>query len=119
MKELFVQINKVKISILLSFLCFSFAKTQEIDFKSFIINENLRDELIIVNDYIKELKNEKLISQEPLFIRFEAGEAVIGEVLNLRFLGNYYRNVSHKEELFYKTSDNIFYIFDYQIFLLY
>jgi len=114
MRELFVPPNKCKIIIMFIIFCSSFSNAQEVSLKSFILNENLREELILVNNYIKELKDEKLIPGDSLFIRFEAGEAFVGEVLNLRFMGNYYRNVSYNEELYYKTCDNVFYIFDYE-----
>lgn len=95
------------------FLCMSIAaKSQYLNMKTFVVNENLRKELLLINHYVEELRQKKIISEKNLFIRFEAGENSFGEILNLRFLGNYYRNLSNGEELYFKVSDNLYYIFD-------
>lgn len=87
-------------------------KAQEVPLQSFIVDEGLRNEILLINHYVQELKTKKMISKEPVFVRFEIGKTPDGDFFNLRFLGNYYRNYSNDEELYYKINNDIIYIFD-------
>ncbi|SHK43790.1 hypothetical protein [Chryseobacterium polytrichastri] len=113
MKNLYLPLNKLKFLFVMIFLFIViFDKAQNVQLKSFIINDGLRKEILLINHYIKDLKQKKKISKEPVFVRFETGESPDGDFLNVRFLGNYYRNLSNDEELYYKANNDVIYIFD-------
>lgn len=113
MKRLCVPLNRIKIFFSVIFLfTIVLNKAQAVQLQSLIVDEGLRNEILLVNNYIKGLRERKIISKEPIFIRLETGENPDVEFFNLRFLGNYYRNLSNNEELFYKVNNDIIYIFD-------
>lgn len=88
------------------------SKAQNVQLQSLVSDDGLREEIQLINYYIKQLKEKNLISKERVFVRFEIGKSPNGEFFNLRFLGNYYRNLSNSEELYYNIDNDIVYIFD-------